>query len=83
MRNPPIVAFDDRLQYYLKTADEVFKQNLIKDQNCIRLQMDPLARAIQQHAKEWIKCYCNVLLTSASTNLTELKKELDVNIAVI
>ena len=82
-KDPPIVAFDDRLQYYIRTSDEVFALNLVKDHNCIQLQMEPLARAIQQHAKEWIKCYSNVLHDSAHTSLVNLKKQLDVSLLCI
>ena len=48
-------------------------------QDCIRLHMDPLARSIKQHAKDWIKCYGDVLYDSAKTGLFSLKRELEVN----
>ena len=73
------MQFDDRLQYYYRTMDEVETLTLVKDQDCIRLEMAPLARAIQQHAKEWIKCYCNVLHEAAKTSLMELKQQLEVS----
>ena len=40
--------------------------------------MDPLARSIKQHAKDWIKCYGDVLYDSAKTGLFSLKRELEV-----
>jgi hypothetical protein len=38
-KGPTVVAFDDKLQYYYKTIDEVDIEPLVKDQECIRLHM--------------------------------------------
>ncbi|ELU10552.1 hypothetical protein CAPTEDRAFT_221643 [Capitella teleta] len=76
-RGPSVVAFDDRLQYFFKIMDEVDTMIMIKDQECVRLHMQPLADAIKQHAKQWITCYGDVLLDSAKTGLNSLKTELD------
>ena len=77
-KGPSVVAFDDCLQYYYKTMEDVDNLALVKDQDCIRLHMVPLADAIKQHAKQWIKCYGNVLHDSAKTGLYALKSELEV-----
>ena len=58
--------------------DEVDHVPLVKDQECIRLHMAPLASSIKSHAKEWIKCYGNILHDSAKTGLNSLKHELEV-----
>ncbi len=79
-KSPTVVSFDDRLQYYYKTMDEVENLPMTKDQECIRLHMAPLARSIKQHAKEWIKCYGNVLHESAKTGLMQLKQQLEVSV---
>ena len=39
--------------------------------------MAPLSRAIQQHAKQWIDCYGNVLMESAKTGLNALRNRLE------
>lgn len=72
VRNPSVVSFDDHLQYYHKTISEVDGMNLIKNQECIRLDMSPLALAIKQHAKQWIECYGSTLRESAKTELLSL-----------
>ena len=46
--------------------------NLIKDQQCIQLDMSPLALSIKQHAKQWIECYGSTLRESAKTELLGL-----------
>ena len=79
-KGPSVVAFDDRLQYYFKTMEEVQSVALVKDQESIRLHMEPLAAAIKTHAKEWVKCYGNVLHDSAKTALFSLKHDLEVSI---
>ena len=83
LKQPSVVSFDDRLQYYYRVIDEVDNLAMTKDQDCVRLHMAPLARAISQHAKEWIKCYGQTLQTSAQTGLAALKQELDVCILFI
>ena len=80
-KDPTVVHFDDRLQYYYEMMDDVQNVPLVKDQDCIRLHMEPLAHAIKNHAKQWIDCYGKVLLESAKTGLSKLKTELDVRIA--
>ena len=74
------MSFDDRLQYYYKTMDEIENLPLLKDQECIRLHMGPLASAIKQHANDWIKCYGGVLYESAKSGLFSLKSTLEVSI---
>jgi len=38
-KGPSVVSFDDRLQYYYKTIDEVGNLPLTKDQECIRYKI--------------------------------------------
>ena len=78
-RGPSVVSFDDKFQYYNKMISDVDTMALVKDQECIRLHMAPLARAIGQHAKQWKECYGNVLKESAKTGLYSLKDELEVS----
>jgi dynein heavy chain len=73
------VAFDDKLQYYYKTIDEVDIQPLVKDQECIRLHMGPLASSVKDNAKQWIECLGKILRESAKETLFKLRDELDVS----
>ena len=73
------MAFDDKLQYYYKTIDEVDIQPLVKDQECIRLHMGPLASSVKDNAKQWIECLGKILRESAKETLFKLRDELDVS----
>lgn len=76
-KGPTVVAFDDKLQYYYKTIDEVDIQPLVKDQECIRLHMGPLASSVKENAKQWIGCLGKILRDSAKETLFKLRDELD------
>jgi len=78
LKDPSLVEYDDRLQYYVKTATDVGAMNLFKDQDCIRLHMGSLVDSIKRHAKEWINTYGRVLQDSASTRLGSLSEQLAV-----
>lgn len=82
LRGPSVVAFDDRLQYYHKTIDDVATMPLVKDQECIRLYMEPLADAVRNHAKQWIDLFGKLLQDLAKSSLYALKDELEVRIQV-
>lgn len=73
------MAFDDKLQYYYKTIDEVDIQPLVKDQECIRLHMGPLASSVKENSKQWIGCLGKILHDSAKESLFKLRDELDVS----
>ena len=75
-----MVSFDDRLQYFFKTIDEVADLAMVKDQECIRLHMEPLATAVKKHAKQWIECYGTVLRDSGKSGLYSLKQDIEVSI---
>ena len=76
-KGPTVVAFDDKLQYYYKTIDEVDIQPLVKDQECIRLHMGPLASSVKENAKQWIGSLGKILRDSAKETLFKLRDELD------
>ena len=80
-KGPTVVAFDDKLQYYYKTIDEVDTRPLIKDQECIRLHMGPLASSVKENAKQWISCLGKILRDSAKESLFKLRDDLDVSFA--
>ena len=46
-KDPTVVSFDNKLQYYFKTIDEVEAIPVVKDQECIRLHMGPLATSVK------------------------------------
>ncbi|XP_021370512.1 dynein heavy chain 10, axonemal-like isoform X1 [Mizuhopecten yessoensis] len=76
-KGPSVVAFDDKLQYYYKTIDEVEGLPLVKDQECIRLHMGPLASSVKDHAKQWISHLGKILRDSSKEALYSLRDNLD------
>ncbi|XP_060580911.1 dynein axonemal heavy chain 10-like isoform X1 [Ruditapes philippinarum] len=76
-KDPTVVSFDNKLQYYFKTIDEVETIPVVKDQECIRLYMGPLASSVKEHAKQWIGCLGKLLRDSAKDNLFQLSDNLD------
>ncbi|XP_064612357.1 LOW QUALITY PROTEIN: dynein axonemal heavy chain 10-like [Liolophura sinensis] len=76
-KGPSVVAFDDKLQYYYKTTDEVKALPTEKNQECIKLNMTQLSAAVQQHAEKWIQKLGDILSTSAIESLTSLNEELE------
>uniref|UniRef100_A0A4X2JQH8 Dynein axonemal heavy chain 10 n=1 Tax=Vombatus ursinus TaxID=29139 RepID=A0A4X2JQH8_VOMUR len=74
-KKPPCVAYDDKLQFYSKIANEVTQQALIKDEQCIRLQLGPLAYTVRESAKSWIISLGKLLNDSAREKLFLLHEE--------
>ncbi|ESO91629.1 hypothetical protein LOTGIDRAFT_122204, partial [Lottia gigantea] len=76
-KGPSVVEFDDKLQYYYKTIDEVAALPTVKEQDFIKLHMGPLATDVKKHAKQWIDCLGNILHTSAKESLDQLWNMMD------
>ncbi|XP_027593384.2 dynein heavy chain 10, axonemal isoform X1 [Pipra filicauda] len=73
---PACVTFDEQLQFYLKVAQEVTQQPLIKDERFIRLQLAPLAFTVQENAKGWMLSLGKLLNESAREELVTLRDEI-------
>ncbi|XP_053136194.1 dynein axonemal heavy chain 10 [Hemicordylus capensis] len=76
-KKPACVSFDDKLQFYMKIAQEVMQQPLVKDEQCIRLLLEPLAITVQENAKGWINSLGKLLNESAKEALYELQDEIE------
>ncbi|XP_007489994.2 dynein axonemal heavy chain 10 isoform X1 [Monodelphis domestica] len=76
-KKPPCVAYDDKLQFYSKIAYEVTRQPLIRDDQCIRLQLGPLAYTVQESARSWVVSLGRLLSESAKEELILLHEELE------
>uniref|UniRef100_A0A8B9MLI2 Dynein axonemal heavy chain 10 n=1 Tax=Accipiter nisus TaxID=211598 RepID=A0A8B9MLI2_9AVES len=74
--NPACVTFDEELQFYMKVAQEVTQQPLIKDEQFIRLQLAPLAYTVQENAKGWVISLGKLLNDSARAELFSLQEEI-------
>ncbi|NXU80069.1 DYH10 protein, partial [Oreotrochilus melanogaster] len=76
--NPACVTFDEELQVYMKVAQEVTQQPLVKDEQFIRLQLAPLAYALQENARGWVTSLGKVLNESARQELFSLQENIQV-----
>ncbi|NWV26096.1 DYH10 protein, partial [Origma solitaria] len=74
------VIFDERLQFHMKVAQEVTQQPLIKDEQFIRLQLAPLASAVQENAKDWVTSLGKLLNEIAREELFSLQDEIKVGV---
>ncbi|RMC05733.1 hypothetical protein DUI87_17276 [Hirundo rustica rustica] len=73
---PACVVFDEQLQFYMKVAQEVTQQPLIKDEQFIRLQLSPLASAVQENAKSWVMSLGKLLNELVREELFSLRDEI-------
>uniref|UniRef100_A0A2K5DJP1 Dynein axonemal heavy chain 10 n=1 Tax=Aotus nancymaae TaxID=37293 RepID=A0A2K5DJP1_AOTNA len=76
-KRPPCVAYDEKLQFYSKITYEVTRHPLIKDEQCIRLQLGPLANTVQENAKSWVISLGKLLNESAREELYNLHEEME------
>ncbi|NXB71412.1 DYH10 protein, partial [Donacobius atricapilla] len=77
---PACVFFDEQLQFYMKVAQEVTQQPLIKDEQFIRLQLAPLASAVQENAKSWMMSLGKLLNELVREELFSLQDEIQVGV---
>ncbi|NXS52178.1 DYH10 protein, partial [Brachypteracias leptosomus] len=77
---PSCVTFDEKLQFYRKVAQEVTQQPLIKDEQCLRLQLAPLAYTLQENARAWKMSLGKLLNESAREELFSLQEEIQVGV---
>ncbi|NXF67054.1 DYH10 protein, partial [Ciccaba nigrolineata] len=75
---PACITFDEELQFYMKVAQEVTQQPLIKDEQFIRLQLAPLAFTVQENARGWVISLGKLLNESAREELFSLQEEIQV-----
>ncbi|NXW05009.1 DYH10 protein, partial [Fregetta grallaria] len=77
---PACITFDEELQFYMKVAQEVTQQPLIKDEQFIRLQLAPLAYTVQENARGWVISLGKLLNESAREELFSLQEEIQVGV---
>ncbi|XP_064322361.1 dynein axonemal heavy chain 10 [Phalacrocorax carbo] len=73
---PACITFDEELQFYMKVAQEVTQQPLIKDEQFIRLQLAALANTVQENARGWVMSLGKLLNESAREELFSLQEEI-------
>ncbi|NXX13494.1 DYH10 protein, partial [Podargus strigoides] len=77
---PSCVTFDKELQFYMKLAQEVTEQPLIRDEQFIRLQLAPLACTLEENARGWVISLGKLLNESAREELLSLEEEIQVGV---
>ncbi|NXL90824.1 DYH10 protein, partial [Alectura lathami] len=73
---PSCVAIDEKLQFYMRIAQEVSQQPLIKDEQFIRLNLGPLVHAAENNAKDWMISLGKLFNESARKELFSLQEEI-------
>ncbi|XP_071880489.1 dynein axonemal heavy chain 10 isoform X1 [Anas platyrhynchos] len=76
-KKPACVTFDEKLQFYMKIAQEVTQQPLIKDEQFIRLHMGPLVYMVKENARDWMISLGKLLNESARQELFNLQEEIE------
>uniref|UniRef100_A0A803XMX1 Dynein axonemal heavy chain 10 n=1 Tax=Meleagris gallopavo TaxID=9103 RepID=A0A803XMX1_MELGA len=74
---PSYVTFDEKLQFYMKIAQEVIQQPLIKDEQFIRLCLSTLVSAVEDKAKDWMISLGKLLNEFARKELFSLQEEIE------
>uniref|UniRef100_A0A8C3PXH9 Dynein heavy chain tail domain-containing protein n=1 Tax=Chrysolophus pictus TaxID=9089 RepID=A0A8C3PXH9_CHRPC len=75
---PSYVTFDEKLQFYMKIAQEITQQPLIKDEQFIRLCLSALVSAVEDKAKDWMISLGKLLNEFARKELFSLQEEIEV-----
>lgn len=75
-KKPSCVMYDDKLQFYARVKLEVMLQPLVKNEHIIRLNLEPLAHAVQENAQAWVTSLGGLLRESAREDLFNLRDEL-------
>ncbi|XP_009299843.1 dynein axonemal heavy chain 10 [Danio rerio] len=75
-KKPSCVMYDEKFQFYVKVSNEVAKQPMVKHEHIIRLNLEPLARAVQENIQVWVTSLGKLLNDSAREELFNLRNEL-------
>lgn len=78
-RKPSCVMYDDKFQFYTKLSQEVARQPSVINEHIIRLNLEPLVRAVQENAQAWVTSLGRLLNDSAREELFTLRNELVVS----
>lgn len=73
---PSFVMYDEKFQFYINVSQEVARQPLVKNEHIIRLNLEPLARAVQENAQAWVTSLGRLLNDSAREEVFDLRNEL-------
>ncbi|KAL2092820.1 hypothetical protein ACEWY4_012618 [Coilia grayii] len=75
-KRPSCVMYDDKLQFYTCISKEVAQQVSWKDEHIVRLNLKPLAQAVQENAQAWVTSLGRLLNESVREDLLSLRNSL-------
>ncbi|XP_063051673.1 dynein axonemal heavy chain 10 [Engraulis encrasicolus] len=75
-KRPSCVMYDDKLQFYTRISMEVAQQACWKDEHIVRLNLKPLAQAVQENAQAWVTSLGRLLNESVREDLLSLQSSL-------
>lgn len=75
---PSCASYDKKLQFYSEIYEEVEQQLPIKDERIVRLNMEPVRRAVLENARAWVTSLGRLLNVSAREELYALRNEFQV-----
>lgn len=78
-KRPSCVMYDDKLQFYTRISMEVAQQACWKDEHIVRLNLKPLAQAVQENAQAWVTSLGRLLNESVREDLLSLQSSLAVS----
>lgn len=77
-RKPSCVMFDDKLQSISRIKQEVMLEPLFRNENIIRLNLEPLAHSLQEAAESRITSLAGLLNKPAKEDVFNLRDEFKV-----
>ena len=78
-KRPSCVMYDEKLQFYSRISKEVAEQPFVKDEHIVRLNLEPLASAVQENAQAWVTSLGRLLNESVREDLLSLRNHLMVS----
>ena len=77
-RQPSCEAYDEKMHFYSRVVAEVDAQPALREVEFARLNMEPLAEALRENARQWVSALGKRLNDATRTKLTQLRTELEV-----
>ncbi|CAG5923192.1 unnamed protein product [Menidia menidia] len=74
-KNPSFVMYDEQLQIFSNVKEEVMQEPLCETRHIIHLNLEPLAKTIQEMVESWIGSLGSSLIKFAKDDLLNLTEE--------
>ncbi|XP_043489632.1 dynein axonemal heavy chain 10 [Polistes fuscatus] len=74
---PTLRQYDEKFTFYGGILEELDDMEHNVDISCIRINLKPLMRGIEHHAREWKQVLGNFLLTNTIKEMNEFKEQIE------